>query len=166
VGHSLGGAITALVAAQRPARVASLTLIAPAGFGPDINAAFIDGFVQLARRKEATDILKLLVDDPTLVSRTMIEDVLRYKRLDGVVPALQAIAADWFPRGRQARDLTGTVAALPMPVQAIWGRNDRIVPASHAAALPGAHVLDGAGHLPHMEKSAEVTRLIRHLVEA
>jgi pyruvate dehydrogenase E2 component (dihydrolipoamide acetyltransferase) len=118
----------------------------------------------LARRKEAADILKLLVDDPALVSRTMIEDVLRYKRLDGVVPVLQTIAAEWFPNGRQARDLTATIAALPMPVQAIWGRNDKIVPAAHAAALPGAHLLDGAGHLPHMEKSAEVSRLIRRLI--
>ena len=62
-----------------------LTLIASAGLGPEINAAFIDGFVRAARRKDAVEVLQLLVHDPALVSRTMVEDVLRYKRLDGVV---------------------------------------------------------------------------------
>ncbi|MBV9247740.1 MAG: acetoin dehydrogenase dihydrolipoyllysine-residue acetyltransferase subunit, partial [Acetobacteraceae bacterium] len=91
-GHSMGGAIAALLAARKPERAASLTLIAPAGLGAEINAAFIDGFVRMARRKDATDVLGLLVHDPKLVSRTMIEDVLRNKRLDGATTALQSIA--------------------------------------------------------------------------
>ena len=88
VGHSMGGAIAALLAARRPDLVRSLTLIAPAGLGPDINAAFIDGFVRASRRKDAVEVLQLLVHDPALVSRTMVEDVLRFKRLDGVTAAL------------------------------------------------------------------------------
>jgi pyruvate dehydrogenase E2 component (dihydrolipoamide acetyltransferase) len=54
-----------------------------------------------------------------------------------------------------------------MPVQVIWGRDDRIVPVAHAAlASPPAevHVLDDVGHLPHMEKAGEVNRLIRTIV--
>ena len=86
VGHSMGGAIAALLAARRPDLVRSLTLIAPAGLGPEINAAFIDGFVRASRRKDAVEVLQMLVHDPALVSRTMVEDVLRFKRLDGVTP--------------------------------------------------------------------------------
>jgi pyruvate dehydrogenase E2 component (dihydrolipoamide acetyltransferase) len=67
VGHSLGGAVAALVAARRPKRIASLTLIAPSGLGPEINAAFIDGFVRMARRRDAVEVLSLLVHDPALV---------------------------------------------------------------------------------------------------
>lgn len=37
-------------------------------------------------------VLRLLVHDPVLVSRTMVEDVLRYKRIDGVAAALETIA--------------------------------------------------------------------------
>ena len=85
VGHSMGGAIAATAGGARSGpRVDSLTLIAPAGLGPDINAAFIDGFVRAARRKDAVEVLQMLVHDPSLVSRAMVEDVLRYKRLDGV----------------------------------------------------------------------------------
>ena len=45
----------------------------------------------------------------------------------------------------------------------IWGGEDRIIPARHAAGLPQpveTHVLSGAGHMPHMEKAAEVNRIL------
>ena len=163
VGHSMGGAVAASLAVHGPERIASLTLIAAAGLGPEINTAFIDGFVRASRRREATEVLGLLVYDPALVSRTMVEDVLRYKRLDGVPAALTKIAEAWFPGGRQSLDLTGQIAALSLPVQIIWGREDRIIPAAHAEALASrlpVHILEQTGHLPHMAKAGEVNRLI------
>lgn len=168
VGHSMGGAIAASLAVQQPERAASLTLIASAGLGPEINAAFIDGFVRASRRREATEVLGLLVYDPALVSRTMVEDVLRYKRLDGVPAALTKIAETWFPGGKQSLDLGERVSALSLPVQIIWGREDRIIPPSHGEALAPrlpVHIIEQAGHLPHMEKASEVNRLISRFVE-
>jgi pyruvate dehydrogenase E2 component (dihydrolipoamide acetyltransferase) len=168
VGHSLGGAVAALVAARQPERIATLTLIAPSGLGPEINAAFIDGFVRMARRRDAVEVLNLLVHDPALVSRTMVEDVLRYKRIDGVTPALEAIARAWFVGGQQSRDIRAEITALAAPVQIIWGRDDKIIPVAHAVALASrlpVHILDAAGHLPHMEKAGEVNRLIRRFIE-
>jgi pyruvate dehydrogenase E2 component (dihydrolipoamide acetyltransferase) len=167
VGHSMGGAIAAAVAQRQPERVASLTLIAAAGLGSEINGAFIDGFVRAQRRREAQEVLGLLVHDPALVSRAMVEDVLRYKRLDGVAQALETIARAWFPNGRQA--VAVDFAVLAMPVQLIWGRDDRIIPVAQAAALAGrlpVHTLDAAGHLPHMEKAGEVNRLIARFIDA
>jgi pyruvate dehydrogenase E2 component (dihydrolipoamide acetyltransferase) len=168
IGHSMGGAIAASLALRRPGLVASLTLVASAGLGPEINSAFIDGFVRASRRREAAEVLNLLVHDPALVSRTMVEDFLRYKRLDGVATALATIAEAWFAGGRQSLDLASQIAALPVPVQIIWGREDRIIPVSHAegfaARLP-VHVLEQSGHLPHMEKAGEVSRLIKRFIE-
>jgi pyruvate dehydrogenase E2 component (dihydrolipoamide acetyltransferase) len=167
VGHSMGGAVAASLALRRPELIATLTLIASAGLGPDINAGFIDGFVRASRRREAVEVLHLLVHDPALVSRTMVEDVLRYKRLDGVAAALATIAEAWFAGGRQSLDLTAEIAALELPVQIIWGREDRILPVSHAEALASrlpVHILNDAGHLPHMEKAGEVNRLLKRLV--
>ena len=97
------------LAARRPERIATLTLLAPAGLGPEINGGFIDAFVRASRRREAAEALQFLVHDPSLISRAMVEELLRYKRLDGVAPALETIARAWFPQGRQAVDL---VAAL------------------------------------------------------
>jgi pyruvate dehydrogenase E2 component (dihydrolipoamide acetyltransferase) len=168
VGHSMGGGIAIAFASREPERVATLTLIASASLGPEINATFIDGFVRAARRREAVEVLNLLVHDPALVSRTMVEDVLRYKRLDGVTEALAAFAEEWFPGGRQIVGLGDGVAVLKLPVQIIWGREDRIIPAAHAEALASrlpVHILEQTGHLPHMEKAGEVNRLIKRLIE-
>lgn len=168
VGHSLGGAAALDLALAEPGRVRTLTLIAAAALGPEINMDFIEGFVRAGRRKELKPILALLVHDPAAISREMVEEVLRYKRLDGVAAALGAIADAAFAGGVQALRLEHRVAGLKAPVQVIWGRDDRIVPAAHAEALAGTvpvHLLSGAGHLVHMEKAAEVNALIAALVE-
>ena len=168
VGHSMGGAIAALLALRRPELVSTVTLIAAAGLGPEINGTFINGFVRASRRREALEVLSLLVHDPALVSRTMVEDVLRYKRLDGVPAALAAIAEEWFPAGRQRIFLRDAIASLKSPVQIIWGREDRIIPAAHAEALASrlpVHIFEQTGHLPHMEKAGEVNRLINRLMQ-
>jgi pyruvate dehydrogenase E2 component (dihydrolipoamide acetyltransferase) len=168
VGHSLGGAVAALIALRHPEQTASLSLIAGAGLGPEINADFIDGFIRAGRRREAIEALGLLVRDPALVSRAMVEEVLRYKRLDGVIDALTTIAGAWFGGGRQTLDLRPRLAGLTMPVQFVWGRNDRIIPVAHAEALAGrfpTQILDETGHLPHLERAGEVGRLVGGLIE-
>jgi pyruvate dehydrogenase E2 component (dihydrolipoyllysine-residue acetyltransferase) len=169
IGHSMGGAIAALLALRRAERAASLTLIASAGLGPEINGRFIDGLIGASRRREAIEVLSQLVHDPASISRAMIEETLRYKRLDGVPAALTAIAHAWFADGRQHLDLADRIEQLRAPVQLIWGREDRIIPVAHAEALAArfpVHILDATGHLPHMEKASEVSRLIRRFVEA
>ena len=168
VGHSLGGGIAMAYAQQHPERVATLSLIASASLGAEINAAFLDGFVRAARRREAVEVLNLLVHDPDLVGRTMVEDVLRYKRLDGVPAILARLSEEWFPGGKQRADLHDVIADLKVPVQIIWGREDRIIPVAHAEALAPrvpVHIIEEAGHLPHMEKAGEVNRLLKRLIE-
>jgi pyruvate dehydrogenase E2 component (dihydrolipoamide acetyltransferase) len=167
VGHSLGGAIALDLALNHPERVASATLLCPAALGPEINMAYIDGFMQARRRKQLQPVLEMLVADPAMVSREMIEEVLKYKRLDGVEAALNRIAGDTFAGGRQALQLTGRLGELTVPVQVIWGAKDQILPASHAEGLPASvsvTLLDDAGHMAHMEKAAEVNQNLRAFI--
>lgn len=167
IGHSMGGALALALASAHPERVASLTLIAPAGLGAEINMGFIDGLARAQRRKEVKDALEQLVADPSAISRSMADEVLKYKRLDGVTEALTSIAAALFPGGRQAGNLREALGRAAMPRQVIWGREDRIIPASHAEGLPKVipvHLVDGASHLAHMERSSEVNRLILSLL--
>jgi len=168
VGHSMGAAIAAMAAARHADKVGAVTLIAPAGLGPEINSGFIEGFIRATRRREATDVLRMLVHEPALISRAMVEDVLRFKRLDGVPAALETIANAWFRNGRQQYSIGSEIASLRGPVQVIWGREDRIIPVSHAASVPpgvAVHTLGDTGHLPHLEKASEVNRLIRQLLD-
>jgi pyruvate dehydrogenase E2 component (dihydrolipoamide acetyltransferase) len=94
---------------------------------------------------------------------------MKTKRIDGVDQALRTIAAAAFPGGRQASDIREPLSALDAPVLAIWGAEDRIVPPSHAGALPDSarvETLAGAGHMPQMEAAGEVNRLIDGFLES
>lgn len=166
VGHSLGGAVSLHLASTAPRRVETLTLIAPAGLGSEVDAGYIDGFLKASRRKEMKPVLQRLFADPSLVRREMVEEVLKFKRLDGVDEALSAIADACFPQGQQALNYREALAGLSCPVQVIWGEADIIVPVSHAEGLPEAVTvtrLPGTGHMAQMEKSGEVARLIEGL---
>ncbi|HYZ22105.1 MAG TPA: alpha/beta fold hydrolase, partial [Rhodopila sp.] len=154
-------------ALDHPARVASLTLISSAGLGSDIDEAFTRDFIAAGRRKQLEPVLAKLFVDANLVSRDMIEDLLRFKRLDGAREALTAIQAANFAGGQQGvlRSRLGELGSIP--VQVIWGTEDRIIPPNHAAGLPAGiqtHLLQGAGHMPHMEQAAETTRLVDEFV--
>ena len=166
VGHSMGGAIAGSSALAHPDRVASLVLIASAGLGEEINAEYIEGFIVANRRREMKNTLGLLFANPALVTRDLVNDVLRFKRMDGVDEALRATADKVFPEGKQADvpDLSG----LDTPILAIWGQVDQICPVSHSENLPdGARVeiLEDTGHMPQMEAAGQVNRLIGEFLD-
>ncbi|MEQ8664005.1 MAG: acetoin dehydrogenase dihydrolipoyllysine-residue acetyltransferase subunit, partial [Gammaproteobacteria bacterium] len=162
IGHSLGGAIALQTALAHPERVTALALIAPAGLGPDINGEYLGGFVACDNRKEMKQLLQALVADAELVNRTLVADMLAFKRIDGVPAALATIAAGFHDGNRQTVDLRAGLATLGKPVKVIWGSEDRIVPARHAEGLSGAQVsvLEGYGHLVQLEAVAEVNAIL------
>lgn len=163
VGHSMGGAIVAQLALTWPERVASVALIGSAGLGDEINGGYIEGFVAAASRRDLKPVLEQLFADPTLVSRQMIDDVLKYKRLDGVAESLGTLGRTLFAGGRQAAQPGRRLGESGKPILLLWGSEDRVVPCAHAAnAPPGAkvEVLAGAGHMVQMERASEVNRLL------
>ena len=163
VGHSMGGAIAAQMALDAPGRVASLALVATAGLGAEINTGYTEGFVAAATRRELKPVIEQLFADPALVSRQMIDDLLKYKRLDGVSQALTQLGAMLFGGGRQTDLPVPRLAGSGVAMALLWGNEDRIVPAAHAANAPvGAtvHVMSGAGHMVMMEKAGEVNARI------
>jgi pyruvate dehydrogenase E2 component (dihydrolipoamide acetyltransferase) len=163
VGHSMGGAVALSLALGQPDRVLSVTVIGSAGLGPEINEDYVQGFIAAKNRRELKPKIELLFAGGELVNRQMLDDVLKYKRLDGVDAALRAIADAQFPGGRQREVLAERLAESSVPLMAIWGRHDRIIPVSHAEALPAharVEILEDQGHSPHMETAGEVNRLI------
>ena len=166
VGHSLGGAVVAAVAARAPGRVASLTLVAPAGFGTEVNAAFLRGFTAASSRRELRPLLGDLFADPGLVTRQLVDDLLRYKRLDGVAASLQAaLGVLLTEEDTQAIDTPGTLAELDgVPVTVVWGAADQVLPAPSDASVLGDGVelviASAAGHMAHMEAAQTVLEVI------
>ena len=53
------------IALTEPDRVARLTLIAPAGLGPEIASEFIEGFITESRARKLKPVIEMLVADPT-----------------------------------------------------------------------------------------------------
>ena len=167
VGHSMGGSVSLYLALEEPGRVASATLICSGGLGTEIAMEYIDGFIGASRRRKLEPVLQMLVADPEVVTGEMLEDVLKFKRLDGVDAALKKLRDGLFRGGRQSGTFRDRIGTARPPIQVIWGAQDRIIPATHADGLPetvGVTILDGAGHLAHMEKAGEVNALIRAAV--
>ncbi|AOX16557.1 acetoin dehydrogenase dihydrolipoyllysine-residue acetyltransferase subunit [Kozakia baliensis] len=167
VGHSLGGAIALRLAEAHPQKVASLTLIAPVGLEKEIDKSFIDGFVTADRRKTLEPVLQKLVADKALISRNMVEGIIRFKRLDGATKSLQTIAEACFPDGQQVEDLRGILAGFNGPAQVIWGADDEILSADGAKNLPDkvkVTIVAGTGHMPQLEKASEVNALITNFI--
>jgi pyruvate dehydrogenase E2 component (dihydrolipoamide acetyltransferase) len=168
VGHSLGGAAAIAAAARDPGRIASLTLIAPAGFGQEINADYLRGFAGAQTRRELKPVVGQLFADEGLVTRQLVEDLLAYKRLDGVEAALRTLAGTLLDGDTQRIDSAAAMAAIgdAVPVTVVWGNADRIMPAAQAGSVPGAacHLLEGAGHMAHMERPAQVQAAVEETI--
>lgn len=168
VGHSMGGAVALDFALSHADRVSSLVLIASAALGSEIDGQYIQGFITATRRKDLAPQIEKLFADPKLITRRLIEDNLKYKRLDGVEAALRTIAAQFFPGGRQATVLRDQLSRLTMPVLVIWGAEDRILPSFHCQGLPAniqTEILAGSGHMVHMEAAQKVNQVIRQFWE-
>ncbi len=163
VGHSVGGGVAATMAFDAPDRVLSLSLISSAGLGREINSQYIDGFVNSVSRRELKPVLINLFADSKLVSRSLIDDLLKYKRIDGVQGALESLSAALFADGEQKTILTEKISSLDVKTLVVWGAVDEIIPASHAQSLENAdvQVIQGAGHMVQMEQASQVNDLIK-----
>ena len=164
VGHSMGGAIAMQLASDSPETVKSLGLICSAGLGPDINSDYLRGFVEAQSQQELKLVLQQLFADESLVNLQLVNDLLNYKRIDGVEATLNALSETLISAGEQTF-LTDNIVASGIPVLVIWGKQDRIIPVSHAQNYSAAggscvevEIFDSAGHMVQMEKAYDVNR--------
>ncbi len=165
VGHSLGGALAVALAQRQPERVTTLTLIGSAGLGPEIDAGYITGFAAANSRSALKAQLVKLFGNAELVTRRLVDDVLKYKRLEGVEATLTQLAQSLFPGGRQQHLFRDQLHRLPQRVQVIWGEDDAIIPAAHARDLPvDVHVFAGSGHMVQLEAAAAVNAAIERFI--
>ena len=170
VGHSLGGALAvALSAEARDLHVASLTLLAPAGLGPEINHGFTEGYLRAASEASLTPWVQMLAVDPAMLGAAMVKATLKQREGGALVHGQRVLAEAMLPDGTQAYDARPALASFEGPVKVIMGARDRIIPPAHVSNLPGAvavHVLANVGHMPHFEARALTAKLIADNVAA
>ncbi|MBU6372882.1 MAG: acetoin dehydrogenase dihydrolipoyllysine-residue acetyltransferase subunit [Alphaproteobacteria bacterium] len=164
VGHSLGGAVALATALRAPGLVESLTLVAAVGVpGATVNTAYLDGFIDAQRARDLTAVAALLFADASLVTKDLVEGLLRYKRLDGVDDALRAIR-DALVETEDVARLAASAGEVKAPTLVIVAERDAVVSAPDRAALPAqfkVEVVSGSGHLPQIEKAEQTAALVR-----
>ncbi len=169
LGHSLGGALALAIADIRPRRVASLSLIAPAGLGPEIDAATLTGIVRASRTESLWPWLRRLTALPDAVSESYANAAMK-PRMDAALRACQASMADMlFPDGVQAFDLRPALQRVTAPTQILWGRQDHIMPHTQLLAVHGdfaMHLMSGAGHIPQIECPDRVADIVGRMIDA
>ena len=169
VGHSLGGAVALGVADTQRQLVRSLGLIAPAGLGPDIDAAFLSGFVAATQPSSLAPWLRRLFADPALVTDGFVRATLQAQATPGRRDHQRELLSRLFADGTQALQLAGSLQQLTMPTKVIWGAADQIIPVRHARGLPAhiaIHIAPGVGHMPQLEAPGLVSRLLSELAAA
>ena len=165
IGHSLGGAVAAMLAEAPGFQSRSLLLLSPAGLGPDINGAFIAGFTRASCEASLAPWMRLLVADPQVISPAMIRATARARANTTLIEAQSALAQALFPDGTQAFSIRPVLERLEIPLRVVFGTEDRIIPARHADSLPelaAVHRLRGIGHMPHLENRAILAQILRH----
>ena len=162
IGHSLGGAVAARYAADNPERTASLSLICPASIpGTQVSEEFLTGMIEARRARDLKPYVEMLFADPALVTKDMVEDLIKYKRLDDVDAALAALR-DHLVGGADAESLRADLGKISAAT-IIASKADKIVGAPDESALPpGFKVIwiEGAGHMPHLEKATDVNAIL------
>ncbi|MER9140163.1 alpha/beta fold hydrolase [Mesorhizobium sp. M0830] len=164
VGHSMGGAVAALMAQAEPEKVASLTLLAPGGIGPEINGPLLRRYAGAADRSEIRSCLVAMSGPSARPLDHIVDTLWEMRRRAGQVEKLIEIAAAMTKDDRQGVIPHDRLGGLKMPVMVAWGTDDAVLPFAQADDLPAHfhvhHVLE-AGHMLAEEAPDLVTEIIR-----
>jgi pimeloyl-ACP methyl ester carboxylesterase len=154
-GHSFGGAVAGIMALLDAARIASLALIAPGGFGPEINTQAMHAYAAAGTPDAMQAALTPFFAKADFANAGLAARHLATRQRPGVEAHLLELANRIAPLdGGQGVLPLEKIAAKGLPSAVLWGEADAILPASRAHALPGADVtlLPGIGHMPHEER--------------
>jgi pyruvate dehydrogenase E2 component (dihydrolipoamide acetyltransferase) len=163
-GHSMGGAVAALMALAEPDRIASLTLVAPGGVGPEINGPLLRRYAAAADRREIRACLAAMSGPQSPPPERIVGVLAEPRRRSGQLRKLVEIAAVMTRDEQQGVIPREQLDTLNMPVMVVWGTDDPVLPVTQADSLPAHfhihHVLD-AGHMLVEEVPGVVTQALR-----
>lgn len=161
VGNSLGGLAALRYALARPERVKALVLLSPGGapHTPEELDALRRTFLLRTHREAVAFVDRVFARPPWM--RSMIAWGTRRKMAHPAVRSLlDSLHAEPMLHERE-------LASLAMPVMVVWGRGDRVLPASamhwfRGALPPHARFVEaeGLGHSPYLEDAPRVGTMV------
>ena len=183
-GNSMGGAISAIYSLDQPDKIKSLTLIDAAGIDGDNPSEYYQALAEGNNPLIATDEasfdfrMNFTMSQPPLlpwplypafVRKTLARAELNGKIFSDMMATKKQLLDMGFHQSIQA-----TIAQHNVPTLIMWGKEDRVLDVSAAAAfkeiIPTAkvHIFEGVGHLPMVEipnESAEVYQQFLSTIE-
>jgi pimeloyl-ACP methyl ester carboxylesterase len=182
VGHSLGGGVALRVVLDDPGRVEMLVLVSSAGLGRDVSLPlriaslpFFDRIFFKPPLPVFTRFLHRLVFDPDVITADFARLYYEMFFQPGAVRAftgiLRAISTFRGARPGVLERIGKGLGTILVPTLILWGRQDRILPASQAldaaGKIPGArlHIFERCGHMPNVEYPEEFNRLLLEFLE-
>ncbi len=171
VGHSFGGGVAMQFSYQFPERTERLLLVSSGGLGPEVSPVVramttpgyhhVMGVLTLPVVRHAGKVgLHVLRATGSRHTRDLVEVAAIYETfkdphaLHAIRHVVRAVV-DWRGQIVTMADRAYLTDAMPMAV--VWGRDDQVIPVSHAALVatlaPKARVevLEDAGHFPHKD---------------
>ncbi|WP_396925732.1 alpha/beta fold hydrolase [Mycolicibacterium sp.] len=179
VGHSLGGGVAMQFLYQHPDYCHRLILVNSGGLGPDVGWT-----LRLLSAPGAELIMPIIAPPPVLA---LGEKVRSWFGKAGITSPrgaeiwnayssfsdaatrsafLRTLRSVVDYRGQAVSALNRLHVKADMPIMAIWGDSDAIIPVEHAYSAHEARpdvrleVLTGVGHFPQVERPTEVVELI------
>jgi pimeloyl-ACP methyl ester carboxylesterase len=183
VGHSLGGGVAMQFVYQHPDYCRRLVLIASGGLGPDVGL-----LLRLLSAPGAEFVLPIIAPQPVLNVGNKLRSWLSSAGIQSPRGAemwtsyssladrhtrhsfLRTLRSVVDYRGQAVSALNRLQLRADLPVMAIWGDKDGIIPVDHAYAAHDARqdtrleVLPGIGHFPQVETPIEVVDLIEDFI--
>jgi len=183
VGHSLGGGVAMQFAYQHPDYATRLVLISSGGLGPDVGLV-----LRLLSAPGAELVLPIIAPKPVLTAGNRLRSWFRgagvhsprgaelwsaYSSLSDAATRqsfLRTLRSVVDYRGQAVSALNRLQLRGELPVMAIWGERDGIIPVDHAYAAREARadsrleVLPNVGHFAQVEAPTEVVELIQDFV--
>lgn len=183
VGHSLGGGVAMQFVYQHPDYAKRLILISSGGLGPDVGWV-----LRLLSAPGAELVLPIIAPTPVLSAGNKLRSWLRsadiqsprgaelwsaYSSLsDGQTRQsfLRTLRSVVDYRGQAVSALNRLSLREDLPVMAIWGERDGIIPVDHAYAAHEARadarleILPDVGHFAQVEAPNQVVELIEDFI--
>ncbi|WP_374788583.1 acetoin dehydrogenase dihydrolipoyllysine-residue acetyltransferase subunit [Brucella oryzae] len=161
VAHSLGAVAAAAFASAHPASVSSLTLVAPAGLGSEIDAGFVSGMAQATSAGEVAHLLRRVAAKSVELTAALAGEIAATMANGRLKELAKAIIG---PSGQRA-DIVALLErqSRSKPVRVLFGLQDRIIPWQQVTALSpfiGVHFFAQSGHMPQWDETKDVLDLI------
>ena len=180
IGNSAGGLVTAICAILYPQRIDKLVLVDAAGLGRQMawflrlaSLPLVGELLHMPNVRNARNMIKSVFYESRPVSVNLVEELIRARN----TPAAKRSTLRALRSGINLGGLKKNMMVLHRlkdygkPILIVWGREDRIIPVSHAYRAAEVlsdcqvHIIPRCGHWPQLERPEEFVPLVHRFLE-